>query len=104
MKTETNTITNKNHILFIRQNDKPCYAWEYCLNILKNNPIREGEQEYFKGLKEMRDSTKEKIGWLGISKEIWTYAWDLYFKENKSIMVYFSNQIYYINKDLKIVV
>jgi len=86
-------INNKGDILFIRENNKPCYVWEYCLNILKNNPIREGEQEYFKGLKEMTD---------GFSKEIWIYVWDLYFKENKSIMVYSGDNFYYINKNLEI--
>jgi len=87
-------ITDKNQILFIRQNNTPCYSWEYCLNILKNNPIREGEQEYFKGLKE--------IGWFGFSKEVWVYVWDLYFKEHKQIMVYYpnTNDFYYIDKNL----
>jgi hypothetical protein len=95
--------TDINEILFIRENNKPCYAYEYALNILKNNPIRECEKEYFMGLKEMKDSTGENIGFFGLNKEIWVYAWDLFFKEKKEdiigiMVLYGETDFYYINK------
>ena len=92
-------INDINHILFIRENNKPCYVWEYCLNILIHNPIRENEILYFKGLKSMKDSTGLNIGWFNFNNNIWVYVWDLYFKQNNNIMVEIENGHYYINKE-----